>query len=65
MSPKNRAAVALGRKGGHARAANMTPEQRSEAARKAVEARWSRIETNLSALEAKQRERAKKNKKAT
>ncbi len=37
-------AVALGRrggkKGGKARAANMTPEQRSEAARKAARARW-------------------------
>lgn len=29
-----------GKKGGTARAANMTPEQRSEAARKAVLARW-------------------------
>jgi hypothetical protein len=39
-------AVALGRKGGlrggKARAANMTPEQRSEAARKAAAARWKR-----------------------
>ena len=37
-------AVALGRKGGlkggKARAANMTPEQRSDAARKAAQARW-------------------------
>ena len=41
---KDPAAVALGRKGGlkggKARAANMTPEQRSEAARKAAAARW-------------------------
>lgn len=29
-----------GRKGGKARAERMTPEQRSEAARKAAEARW-------------------------
>ena len=29
-----------GKIGGTARAANMTPEQRSEAARKAVQARW-------------------------
>jgi len=42
MSPKNAAAVALGRKGGKARAARMTPEERSEAARKAVEARWEK-----------------------
>jgi hypothetical protein len=41
---KDPAAVALGRKGGlkggKARAANMTAEQRSEAARKAAAARW-------------------------
>jgi hypothetical protein len=38
------AAVALGRKGGlkggKARAAKMTPEERSESARKAAQARW-------------------------
>lgn len=43
---KNPAAVALGRrgglKGGKARAAKMTPEERSAAARKAAAARWSR-----------------------
>jgi hypothetical protein len=43
---KDPAAVALGRKGGlkggKARAAKLTPEQRSEAARRAAEARWSR-----------------------
>lgn len=42
---KDPAAVALGRKGGlkggKARAAKMTPEQRSEAARKAAHVRWS------------------------
>jgi hypothetical protein len=41
---KDPAAVALGRKGGlkggKARAASMTPEQRSEAAKKAAAARW-------------------------
>jgi hypothetical protein len=41
---KDPAAVTLGRKGGlkggKARAANMTPEQRKEAARKAARARW-------------------------
>lgn len=41
---KDPAAVALGRrgglKGGKARAAKMTPEQRSAAAKKAAEARW-------------------------
>jgi hypothetical protein len=43
---KNPAAVALGRKGGlkggKARAAGMTSEQRSEAAKRAAEARWSK-----------------------
>jgi hypothetical protein len=43
---KNPAAVALGRKGGlkggKARAARMTPEQRSEAAKKAARARWAK-----------------------
>lgn len=42
---KNQAAVALGRlgglKGGKARAAKLTPEQRSEIARKAAKARWA------------------------
>jgi len=43
-SDKNPAAVALGRlggqKGGKARAAKLTPEQRKEIARKAAAARW-------------------------
>ncbi len=43
---KDPAAVALGRKGGlkggKARAANMTKEERSEAARKAANARWDK-----------------------
>lgn len=43
---KNPAAVELGRlggkKGGEARAATLTPERRSEIARKAAEARWTR-----------------------
>lgn len=45
-SKKNPAAVALGRlgglKGGKARAAKMTPEERSEAASKAAQARWKK-----------------------
>jgi len=48
MKKKNPAAVALGRlggkKGGPARAAAMTPEQRSESARKAVQARWAKFQ---------------------
>jgi hypothetical protein len=43
---KDPAAVALGRKGGlkggKARAAKMSPEERAEAARNAARARWSR-----------------------
>ena len=43
---KDPAAVALGRKGGlkggKARAETLTPEERSEAARKAAQARWAR-----------------------
>ena len=43
---KNRAAVELGRlgglKGGKARAAKLTPEERSEIARKAARARWEK-----------------------
>ena len=46
---KNPAAVALGRlggkKGGPARAAKLTKEQRSEIARKAARARWSKHQT--------------------
>jgi hypothetical protein len=43
---KDPAAVALGRKGGlkggKARAAKLTPEQRSDAARRAAQARWGK-----------------------
>jgi len=38
-------AVALGRKGGKARLQKLTPERRSEIARKAVTARWARAKT--------------------
>jgi hypothetical protein len=45
-SGKNPAAVALGRlggkKGGRARAERLTPEQRSEIAKRAAAARWKR-----------------------
>ena len=47
MTKKNPHAVALGRmggsKGGKLRAAKLTPEQRSEIARKAVLARWAKV----------------------
>jgi len=37
---KDKAAQEMGRKGGAARAANMTPERRAEIARKAAAKRW-------------------------
>ena len=40
-TPEARAGRAGGRKGGKARAEKMTPEQRSEAARRAARARWA------------------------
>jgi hypothetical protein len=47
---RNQAAVELGRKGGlkggKARAAKLTAKQRSDAARKAVKARWKRSRDN-------------------
>lgn len=39
---KDKAAQELGRKGGKARAANMTPERRAEIARKAAAKRWAK-----------------------
>lgn len=39
-SGKDPAAAAMGRKGGAARAAAMTPERRAEVARKAAAKRW-------------------------
>lgn len=39
---KDQAAKALGRKGGRARAEAMTPERRTEIARKAASKRWGR-----------------------
>lgn len=39
---KDRAAQELGRKGGKKRAESMTPERRTEIARKAAESRWQK-----------------------
>jgi general stress protein YciG len=39
---KDKAAQEMGRKGGAARAAKMTPERRAEIARKAAAKRWGR-----------------------
>ena len=41
-SGKDPAAVSMGKRGGKARAANMTPERRAEIARKAAEKRWKK-----------------------
>jgi len=41
MAKKNPAAVELGRKGGKATAAKLTPEERKESARRAAQARWA------------------------
>jgi hypothetical protein len=38
---KDKAAQSLGRRGGKARAANMTPERRAEIAKKAAQKRWA------------------------
>jgi hypothetical protein len=42
MTAKNQAAVTLGRRGGKATAERRTAEERSESARKAVNARWAK-----------------------
>jgi hypothetical protein len=42
MAKKNPAAVALGRRGGKARAKSLTAEQRRKIARKAAAARWNK-----------------------
>ncbi len=39
---KDKAAVALGRKGGKARAAKLSKQRRAEIARKAAQKRWAR-----------------------
>ena len=39
---KDKAAQSMGRKGGAARAASMTPERRAEIARTAAEKRWGK-----------------------
>ncbi len=41
-SGKDAAAVSMGRRGGAARAAGMTPERRAEIAKKAAAKRWGR-----------------------
>lgn len=41
-TPETKAAAALGKRGGKARAASLTPEQRSEIAALAAQARWKK-----------------------
>lgn len=71
VSPKNPAAVALGRRGGRARVQNQTLEQRIESARHAAQARWAQNEKRIDAslkeineglakLEAKQKARTQR-----
>ena len=59
MSKKNPGAIALGRKGGKlggpARAANLTAEQRSESARRAVQARWAKAKHETAPVPAEHR----------
>lgn len=58
---KNPHAVALSklgaRKGGLARAAKMTPEERTELARKAVNTRWARYREATARYQRKKKER--------
>ena len=42
--PKDEAAQSMGRQGGAARAASMSPERRAEIARKAAAKRWAKPE---------------------
>jgi hypothetical protein len=46
LAGKNQAAVALGRKGGAARAKRMSKKKRSASARKAAQARWETQKTD-------------------
>jgi len=50
MTPKNPAAVALGRRGGRATARNLTAEERSAKMRRAAEARWAKTKAELERL---------------
>lgn len=58
--PKNPHAVNLGRLGGKARAARMSSEERSEASRKAVAARWAAMTPAQRSAAAKKSARKRK-----
>jgi len=60
MTPKNPAAVALGRRGGKARVQNQTAEQRSDSARRAAEARWAKTEKLVAEITSGSKELLKK-----
>jgi hypothetical protein len=45
--PETMTVAEAGRRGGHATAAKMTPEERSEAARRAVNARWAKVRAQV------------------
>lgn len=45
--PETITVAEAGRRGGHATAAKMTPEERSESARRAVNARWARVRAQV------------------
>ena len=49
---KSPAAVALGRRGGKARLKKLTPEKRTDVARRAAEARWGKLERKVEKLQA-------------
>lgn len=53
--PKNPAAISLGSLGGKARAARMTREQRSQAAREAIAAFWANLTPEERTAEMKRR----------
>ena len=54
LAKKNPHAVALGRKGGRARKAALTPARRTEIARQAVTAHWDRVRAAREAAVLKQ-----------
>jgi hypothetical protein len=45
--PETITVAEAGRRGGHATAAKLTPEERSESARRAVKARWAKVRAQV------------------
>jgi len=50
VTRKNQAAVQLGRLGGKARVKNQSPEERTESAKRAADARWAKQKAELTEL---------------